>query len=253
MTAAHTPEALRARIRALEAPAATRAAAIPLGPPEVDGALPWGGLPLGRLHQVTGGEDGFCGPMLGFTAALALRAARQGEVVWIVQAGSGDDVLYGPGLAALGLGPERVLVGRAGEATEVLWTMEEALRCPAVGAVIGQVRAIDLTAGRRLQLAAEQGGGAGFLLPSLHGAGWRAPAPVPLAAATTRWRVEAAPAAPVPWRGLGAARWTVTLERCQGGLPRSWLVERNDATGDFSVVATLPDGPADPGRALGVG
>jgi hypothetical protein len=42
--------------------------------------------------------------------------------------------------------------------------MEEALRCKAVAAAVGEINNIDLTASRRLQLAAEQGGATGFLL-----------------------------------------------------------------------------------------
>lgn len=245
-------ETLRARIRALENPGAERAAVVSVGAPALDTALPWGGVPRGRIHQITGGEDGFLAPVLAFAAGLAARlAGEESPLLWVVQAGSPDDTLYGPGLAALGLPPGRLLVARAGSPADVLWCMEEALRCPTLGAVVGQVRSLDLTAGRRLQLAAEQGGVTGFLLPSAHGAGWDAgrdrARPAPPTAATTRWRVEAAPSAAVPWQGLGPPRWVLTLERCQGGLPRSWLVERADATGDLAVVATLSDRPADPG------
>ncbi|MFA7431758.1 MAG: hypothetical protein WCZ23_16490 [Rhodospirillaceae bacterium] len=241
-------EGLRARIRALERPGQDRAPVVSMGAATLDAALPWGGLPRGRVHQVTGGEDGFLGPVLGFAAGLAGRlVSEDAPLLWVVQAGSADDALYAPGLAALGLPPGRLLVARATDPAEVLWCMEEALRCPALGAVIGQVRSVDMTAGRRLQLAAEQGGVTGFVLPSAHGAGWREAAATPATAATTRWRVEPAPSAAVPWRGLGPPRWSLTLERCQGGLPRSWLVEKADATGDLVVVATLSDRPADPG------
>lgn len=241
-------EALRTRIRALESPGMERAPVVSMGAPALDAALPWGGLPRGRVHQVTGGEDGFLAPVLAFTAGLAARlAGEETPLLWVVQAGSPDDALYAPGLAGLGLPPGRLLVARADAPADVLWCMEEALRCPALGAVVGQVRAVDLTAGRRLQLAAEQSGVTGFLLPSTQGAGWGETRPPAPAAATTRWRVEAAPSAAVPWRGLGPPRWMLTLERCQGGLPRSWLVEKADATGDLAVVATLSDRPADPG------
>jgi len=168
-------------------------------------------------------------------------------VLWVVERGSADDALYGPGLAAWGLTPARLLIARADDEDAVLWCLEEGLRCPALAAVVGQARSIDLTAGRRLQLAAEQGNTTGLLLPTGHGAGWRPRAAPAATAAATRWRVETAPAAPAAWgaRGLGRARWRVTLERCQGGLPRAWTVESDDASGDLIVVSELRDGQAD--------
>ena len=62
--------------------------------------------------------------------------------------------------------------------------MEETLRCTAVAAALLALRDIDLTAARRLQLAADAGGALGLLLrPDAEN-----PAPT---AALTRWRVTA--------------------------------------------------------------
>lgn len=254
MTAEHRLELLRRRVRAIEGTAREAGAVLPLGLPEVDAALPWGGLPLGCLHQVVGepgdAAEAAAGPAaaLGFTAVLAARLAarRGGTVLWCVRRGSVDDALHPPGLARLGLPPAQVMIARAADDAEVLWCMEEGLRAPALAAVIGQARDADLTAGRRLQLAAEAGGVTGFLLA----AGGRAGrgGPTGSVAATTRWRVVPAPSAAVPWPGLGPAAWDVTLDRCRGGLPGRWKVDWDDETGDLSVAAALRDGPADPPR-----
>lgn len=235
-------DALRASIRTIERPEADRVAVVGTGLAAVDAALPWGGLPVGRVHQVTGGAP-FLAPVLAFTAGLAARLGESldGGVLWVVEAHGPDDALYGPGLAALGLPPSRLVVVRAGDAVGVLWAMEEALRCPAPAAVIGQPRSLTPTAARRLQLAAEQGRTTGFLLPSAAVFGDLASPTLPVA---TRWRVDPAPSVPACPGSLGPPRWTVTLERCQGGLPHAWLVERNDATGDLRVVAAPADRPA---------
>ena len=65
--------------------------------------------------------------------------------------------------------------------------MEEALRCRAVGAVIGEWRhgAIDTVALRRLSLAAAESGALALLL--------RAAPPTDASTAATRWIVGAAP------------------------------------------------------------
>lgn len=244
---------LRSNLRRLERDTGWQESrVVPTGLPEVDAALPDSGLACGRLHQMLGGKDGVNGPTLAFAAALAGRAAQAGvgpeaggTVLWVVVRGSPDDGLYAPGVAAFGLTPERLLMVRAGDAVEVLWCMEEALRCPAVAAVVGQAARVEPTAGRRLQLAAEQGGGLGLLLPSAKASGSRVPQPVP---ASTRWRIDPAPAAAVPWdpsgETPGKARWTLTLQHCLGGVPKTWLVEADDATGDLAVVTISGDGSA---------
>jgi protein ImuA len=252
---------LRTRVRTLEQGGAAERPVLPTGVAEIDAVLPGGGLAVGRVHQITGGEDGFAGPATAFTAVLAARLSSRddghtasGTVLWIVQRSTADDTLYAPSLASFGLPPERLVVARARDEAEVLWTMEESLRCAALSVVTAQVRRVDLTAGRRLQLAAEQSGVTGFLLPSLHGAGWQAPGKTSAAAATTRWQVESAPGEHLSStlasdilasNILGPVRWTVTLERCQGGIPRAWLVEWNDATRNLAVVSALPDRPPD--------
>jgi protein ImuA len=129
--------------------------------------------------------------------------------------------------------------------------MEEALREPAVGAVVAEIGTVDLTASRRLQLAAEAGGAGAFLLRSQAGG-----APT---ASVTRWRVTASGSGEVDEEvsrlaarsnggvpPVGAARWRLELLRCRGGRPAAWTVEWCHATGDLALAAPLPDRPAVP-------
>ena len=73
---------------------------------------------------------------------------------------------YGPGLDTFTLAPERLLTVAVGHRRDLMWAMEEALRCRAVGAVIGEVRhgALDAVGVRRLSLAATQSGALALLL-----------------------------------------------------------------------------------------
>jgi len=173
---------------------------LPLGLPALDAALPEGGLALGRLHEVMA-QQGEAGT--GFAAALLARiAGRDGRVLWCGPAP------YGPGLAEFGLDPRRVIVARTGPDTETLWAMEEGLRCPALAAVLGAVDQLDLTAGRRLQLAAERQGVTAIALRRERAAARTAlPQRIAPSAATTRWRVR-----PLPGPAV-AARWSVELLR----------------------------------------
>ncbi len=246
---AATIAGLRARIQAIEADldAGAAVAALPLGAAEIDDALPWGGLPLGRLHAVESGDIGG-GAAAGFCAALLGRAARGDAAARpLLWCGAAPEI-HGPGLAAFGLPLARLVVVRTRRPREVLWAMEEALRSRRVAAVLGEVAALDLTAGRRLQLAAAAGGGLALLLS--HGAGRDRAA---TGAAVTRWRLAAAPSDPAPgprgMDGVGRARWRVDLVRCRGGRPRQWMVEWNEQTHGFAVAAALADRPAVPALA----
>ncbi|WP_434615326.1 ImuA family protein [Azospirillum sp. B2RO_4] len=225
---------LRARIRRIEGAGGEGGRILPFGIDAVDGHLPDGGLPLGCLHAVAAQDPG---AGTGFAAALLARLATpRTPALWILR---GRD-LYAPGLAAFGLTPDRLVAVRAVRPVDALWAMEEALRCSALSAVLGELEGLDLTASRRLQLAAESSGVTGFLLDVSAGAssgrgrlaeGRRTEG---LSAAVTRWRLTAAPsldgeedAAPRPAGGppgLGEPRWSVALERCRGGRPGHWTL-----------------------------
>ena len=247
---AMTLKTLRRRVQAIEG--LTRAAdgILPLGPAAIDQALPWGGLPLACLHHVVGHDDalgsmGLAPSAAVFVAALTGRLKDRGTVVWCLPRYKPADTLYGPALAMVGLDEQALVLVRAKTETEALWAMEESLGCADVAAVVGALTApFSLTAGRRLQLAAERGGTTGFLLQP-------GPAVGAATAAVTRWRVGSLPSVAPAWPGLGRPRWSLTLERCRQGLPRSWIVEWCDETRDFRLAEPLHHRSVDPVAAAG--
>jgi protein ImuA len=203
--------ALRARIARLERAGAAGALsargedAIPLSR-TIDTALPWGGLPRAALHEILAAEPGAAA---GFAALVLARTG--GTVLWIAP----DPDAWPPGLARFGLSPAQLVLVRAARAQDALWAMEETLRCPAVGAALLVAGAIDLTAARRLQLAAEAGGVLGLLLrPDEDNA-----APT---AALTRWRIGAASSDSQGPHAIGDPAWSLELLRCRGGRPATW-------------------------------
>src|SRR5206468_2998741 len=104
--------------------------------------------------------------------------------------------LYGPGLAAQGLDPGRVVLVRASRGAEILWAMEEGLRAPGIVAVVGEVGSLPMVASRRLQLAAERSGNIAFLLRRWRDGGQAARERALPNAAVTRWRITALPSQP---------------------------------------------------------
>ncbi|HLT00673.1 MAG TPA: hypothetical protein VK001_00765, partial [Geminicoccaceae bacterium] len=215
-------ERLRARLARLEAGGRGGGAVLPLGLPGIDRALPGGGLMRGCLHELCGAADR--GAALGFATALLGRLmADGGHVVWI----GPRDELFAPGLAELGLAPERLIVVRARARDARLWALEEALRSSEVAAALAEIDRLSLTESRRLQLAAEAKGVSALLLRP-PGAG------ATPSAAATRWRIEAAPSTMSDaathgaygraGRVLGPPHWQVSLFRCRGGRTGSWQV-----------------------------
>lgn len=222
---------LKSRIAGSGAEGASGSGLIPLGA-EAAGVLPGGGLRKGALHEVAAAAYRDMGAATGFAAALASAAMKHSAlpVLWCEAARPPFDMgrLDGAGLAAFGIDPARLLVALPPSDTDCLWIMEEALRAEAFAAVIGEVdgrsAALTLSATRRLQLAAEETETPALLFTG-HG---KAAASV----AVTRWHVAAAPGADVPGveageRLPGAPRWSVSLMRCRGGRPGTWLTSWN--------------------------
>jgi hypothetical protein len=160
------------------------ASAISSGCPALDRILPDHGFRPGTLVEwlTSGPGDG--------AATFAFRTAVRttngdGRTVVVVDA-SGE--FYPPAAIALGLEPSRLIVVHPGSPADHTWALDQALRCPAVAAAVAwpesacstgfsrNVGAIPPKGGttskckfdgrtfRRLQLAAEQGGGLGLLI-----------------------------------------------------------------------------------------
>ncbi|MBV9376618.1 MAG: damage-inducible protein [Alphaproteobacteria bacterium] len=272
---------LRERVRRIERPAATAHGVLPFGVATIDRALPGGGLARGALHEIMGmgrdEEDGalaaaFTATIIGRLAAsptspsqpppipslaptLTLPRSRGREWEGGEGRGEGGMVLwclprpdlYGPGLAAHGLDPERVVLVRTSRDAEILWAMEEGLRSPGIVAVVGEVGTLPAVASRRLQLAAERSGITAFLLRRWREGGQASRERALPNAAMTRWRVAALPSRPSQGEpGVGCPRWLVELLRCRGGEPGSWEMEVPDATDHVSLAAALADRPAAP-------
>jgi protein ImuA len=253
--------AVRAKVAALETGGRVEAGRLAFGAAEVDAAL-GGGLALGRWHEVGGAglEAETSAAPAAFTALMAAPLARRGWAVWVLR----RDDLWAPGLEGLGFPPERLIQVCARDEAEALGVMEDALATPGVAAVIGEVEAVDLTAGRRLQLACERGGATGFVIRRRPFGGPNLPKGVRReaagSAAATRWRAASAPSEPPAGEfGLGAPRFHAALERCRGGRPGEWLFEARsafsgewDGTHPLRLVADLGDRRLAPAPAVAV-
>ena len=234
---------LRETLKGLETGGFRRRPALPFGMGAIDSRLADGGLRLDALHEVAGGSADMaddCAATL-FLAGIAARA--WGPVLWVVRRRD----LFAPGLAQAGLDHKRLIYAEARDDAELLAVMEEGLRHRGLGAVIGEAKRADMTATRRLQLAAE-GGRTIALLLKRHAREGADPIGTP-SAAVTRWRVACAPSTPLPVEGVGRHRWHVELARQKGGEGFILEVEACDATGRCALPAPMADRAAAAGGA----
>lgn len=255
--------ALRRRIAAIGADGGVRA--LESGPPRLalghataDRVL-GGGLLRGALHEILPAEPGDMASAAGFALAITARLCLTGSGpkswLWIRQdlAGLETGEPYGPGLAAFGLDPARLVIVATADAREALRAAEEGLGCAALGCVLlepwGEARALDLTALRRLGLAAEQSGVTLLMLRSgihqdgrQHGPG----------GAMTRWGVAAAPSIGLPAKGglpgVGRPAFGATLLRNRQagrlGDGGHWTLEWNGDEHLLTPPLALPTAPA---------
>lgn len=209
--------------------------ALGFGVEGLDDRLADGGVDGSALHEVAPATPSLSDDAAAtlFVAGIAARfaAAADARVLWVV----GRFDLYAPGLEQAGLPPGRVIFAEGREDRDVLALVEDALRHGGPAAVVGEVRRADMTATRRLQLAADAGRTPALLLRR-----WRRQAACPLSdpsAASTRWRVACAPSERLPAPGVGRARWSVELVRQRNGAPFSCRVEACDDQGRLAPPA----------------
>jgi len=231
-----------ARIDAAHAVAATEDRGLALGLPGIDSVL-GGGLARGAMHEIIPAAALHLGAATGFTLAIATLAAAQRQAVWIQTdfAAAEAGAPYGPGLDLFGLASERLVVLRVPHAIDVLWAMEEALKHRAPAAVIAELTddEADLTATRRLALAARHGGGLGLLL--------RHRATTDPSAAMTRWEVTSAAGPRDGFGGIGTTTFALSLVRNRRGPAGRWTVSWDHHERDF-VAAAVSRGVAETAR-----
>jgi protein ImuA len=223
---------LRQRLLALQrAPGvADGAGTLPLGISAIDAVL-GGGLMRGALHEIAAPGESHLAAVTGFALGLATSVAPSPRFFWIVEdmALAESGALHGAGFEAFGLTPERQVTVSVAHRRDLLWAMEEVLRCRAIDVVIGEIRngGIDDVAVRRLSHAAARSGALALLL--------RASPSNDASTAATRWIVRASPSAGL--YGPGAPRFVAQLVRNRRGPIGSWILEWSESNEKF-ILAT---------------
>jgi protein ImuA len=193
---------------------------ISLGLPVLEDLFPEKQLPAGSLMELLSAAEGSGVWTLAFFMARHVCEKGRALVVADIQ-GS----FYPPAAAKLGIDLHRLIVLRTSKPRDLYAGVEQSLRCTAVGAVVAWFDRLSSVDGRRLQLAAEAGGGIGFFLR---------PASASRAPSFAAIRLLITPAAPSVQNNR---RITMEIVRCRGGKAgQSVQLEIDDETGHVHVL-----------------
>ena len=185
-----------------------------LGP--IKNAFPNADFPLGAVHEFlsTSAEDATA--TTGFVSGILSSLMKKGGAsIWI----GASRTIFPPALKSFGIAPDKIIFIELKKEKEMLWAMEEALKCDGLAAVIGEIKELSFTDSRRLQLAVEQSHVTGFVLRNN-------PRSINTTACITRWNITSITselANEMP--GVGFPRWKVDLLKVRNGKPGSWQME----------------------------
>jgi len=179
-------------------------------------AFPDQTFPVGVMHEfiVQAAEDGAV--TNAFVASIVNPLMVDcGPVIWV----GNNTSVFPPALKAFGIAPEKIIFIELKKEKEMLWVIEEALKCEGLAAVIGEIKELSFTQSRRLQLAVEKSKVTGFIIRNN-------PRAMNITACVTRWKITSLPGENIDnLPGVSFPRWNVDLLKVRNGKPATWQIE----------------------------
>jgi len=222
---------LRAEIMALErfpAPKMGQRPSLDLG--GIESSLLGNAFPIGTVHEFISQGAAGAASTNGFIAGLLGNLVQKGRFcLWV----SHQRTVFPPALKGFGVEPDRVIFIDVRRQKDVLWAVEQGLKCSVLGAVVGELQEITFAESQRLQLAVEKSRVTGFMhryQPRVESA----------LAFATRWKIK-----PIPSQleggmpGVGFPRYKVELVKVRNGRPGVCQLEWRN--GSFCPVPMQKD------------
>jgi protein ImuA len=187
---------------------------IALGP--LKDAFPNRSFPIGAVHEFLSARPEDAAATGGFVSGiLSSIMGKAGTSLWI----SSSRTLFPPALKTFGIQPDRFIFIDLKREREILWAIDEALKCSALVAVVGEVQDLSFTASRRLQLAVEESQVTGFILRNNL-------RKLTTTACVSRWKISSIASDSIDGLpGVGFPKWKVELMRIKNGKPGTWELE----------------------------
>jgi len=239
-----TLELLARQIRDMETAGRPARESIPSGCCAMDRHLPHGGHARGSMVELI--RHGTGSGVSSLALMIARQAMDEGKFLIVVDT---QRQFYPPAMKSLGIPMERVIALQPANHADAIWGIDQALRCQAVGAVIAEIGNLEDRVARRLQLAAEHGGGLGVLLRDTRSArtqpSW----------ADVQWFVRCDPTRSLqplaPATQHQDVRWfELELARCNGGRTGARLTVGVDACGRWIDAPTKSEARYEQASAL---
>jgi protein ImuA len=186
-----------------------------LGPLEL--AFPNGVFPKSCVHEVVCANREQAAAAGGFISGVISLLMQQGGIgVWI-----GSTKRFAPALAGFKVAPHNIIFINLRKDEELLWVMEEALKCPGLTAVICETKELTFKQSQRLQRAVENSRVTGFVL--------RNAVKLNSTACAARWQITSLPTTDMGGLpGLGFLRWKINLLKVRNGQTGSYILEWNE-------------------------
>lgn len=184
-----------------------------LGP--IKYAFPNATFPIAAIHEFISTQTEDAAATKGFMSTILASLMRNSNAsVWISNAKN----IFPPALKGFGIAPDKLIFIQLQKEKDILWVMEEALKCKGLAAVIAEIKELSFTDSRRLQLAVEKSNVTGFIIRNN-------PRSLNTTACITRWKITTLPGGlQENMPGVGFPHWNVALLKVRNGKPGSWHV-----------------------------
>ena len=185
-----------------------------LGP--IDLSFPNGIFPLASVHEFLAESAEDVAATSGFISCLLSSLLCKGGVtVWI----GSSQTMFPAALKFFNVEPDKIIFINAKNSRELLWLVEETLKCQGLAAVVGEVSEVTFTVSRRLQLAVEQSRVTGFLVRNRS-------RNIIANACSARWKISSGSSIITDYMpGIGFPVWKIELLKVRNGKPGTWQMQ----------------------------
>ena len=190
-------------------------------------AFPYEEFPTAAVHEFLCDEEEDIASTNGFiTTLLSVLMQNERSCIWI----SPFPQVFPPALKNFGIHPDRIIFIQIRKDRDILWAMEEALKCSGLAAVVAELQDLNFAQSRRLQLAVENNRITGFVLR-------KDSKKISTTACVARWRISPLPSfTEKGLPGVGFPQWQVELLKVKNGQPN---IFKATATPNGLIVKSL--------------